>query len=186
MKESIAKNKLKKSILRKEKAKEYKEALVQEKLAQLIKEKNRKRQSKNRSNLVSSYTGVSINKKFFNENSKLGSCLMSFFGISFTKVLLVCSCFGLTFSIKMKKVPLYKINGISSFIERNFTSERALKKIYKSSLLHNITVGNYKGLRYKQGLPTNGQRSHTNRKTAKRLFLSNNYYLSCKNLTVKV
>ena len=33
--------------------------------------------------------------------------------------------------------------------------------------------GSYKGIRFKQGLPSNGQRTHTNAKTIKRLLRKN-------------
>lgn len=52
---------------------------------------------------------------------------------------------------------------------RQLVIEAELKREYRSNIMHHKLIGTVRGRRHAAGFPVNGQRTHTNAKTAKKL-----------------
>lgn len=106
------------------------------------------------------------------QNIKQG--LMNIFGIN---NLIAKNCMkklGLNFckNYDFENLSKEELLDLKEYIELNFKVETSLKKEvrkYKSIILKS---NSYRANRLKKGLPANGQRTHTNAKTSKKLKLS--------------
>lgn len=114
-----------------------------------------------------------ICEKKFNEEKNFGIELTTIYGISETRAKIISALLGLSKLNKIKECPNYQINlsdNTKNIIEKDkyYTIENRLRyqKIVNLRELKNIN--NYKNLRHLQGLPVNGQRTHTNAKTQKK------------------
>lgn len=69
----------------------------------------------------------------------------------------------------MAQLDKNRINFLLKYINKNLKIEDELKKEKFNIFQNLLEIKSYKGIRHTYGLPTNGQRTHTNRKTAKKL-----------------
>lgn len=60
-----------------------------------------------------------------------------------------------------------EVNRIRTLIENEGAVEGDLRKEVSMNVKRLIEMGSYRGLRHRRGLPTRGQRSHTNARTRK-------------------
>jgi small subunit ribosomal protein S13 len=61
------------------------------------------------------------------------------------------------------------IISLNNFIEKNYLVEGFLEKNIYTNIKHLKLLKTYKGMRHQNGLPVNGQRTKTNRKTSQYL-----------------
>jgi small subunit ribosomal protein S13 len=59
---------------------------------------------------------------------------------------------------------------VESYLDSYYYFGRPYEKEMKSKVLELQKIGCYKGIRFSQGLPVNGQRTHTNGRTMKRIY----------------
>jgi len=60
-----------------------------------------------------------------------------------------------------------EVNHIRQILEDEGSVEGDLRKEVSLNIKRHIEIGSYRGLRHRRGLPTRGQRSHTNARTRK-------------------
>jgi small subunit ribosomal protein S13 len=60
-----------------------------------------------------------------------------------------------------------EIRHITSFIQEHFRVEGDLRREVSQNIRRLISIGSYRGLRHKRGLPVRGQRTRTNARTRK-------------------
>ena len=60
-----------------------------------------------------------------------------------------------------------EVLAIREFIDANFTVEGDLRRETSMNIKRLMDLGCYRGLRHRKGLPTRGQRTHTNARTRK-------------------
>jgi small subunit ribosomal protein S13 len=60
-------------------------------------------------------------------------------------------------------------SGLSNFITNHYTTGGNLNRFELSFLKPHTLYGSYKGIRMSQGLPSNGQRTHSNASTASKI-----------------
>src|SRR5438067_13923612 len=60
-----------------------------------------------------------------------------------------------------------EVNKIRKVIEEQYRVEGDLRKEISFNIKRLMEVGSYRGLRHRRGLPTRGQRTHTNARTRK-------------------
>jgi len=109
-----------------------------------------------------------LKKKIFNKTT-LFQNLTTIYGIGPSSANKICSHVGyhpnLSFS-NLREDQLYKI---LTFIEKHYVLiENNLKLFHKNNFSYLTKVKNYRALRHKIGLPTRGQRTHTNANTKKK------------------
>jgi len=66
----------------------------------------------------------------------------------------------------LKKIHWKKRLGLSIYITKRYTTGGQLQRLHRSFLKPHLVYGSYKGIRMTQGLPSNGQRTHSNAITA--------------------
>ena len=60
-----------------------------------------------------------------------------------------------------------EIHAITTFIQDHYRVEGDLRREVSQNIRRLISIGSYRGLRHKRGLPVRGQRTRTNAKTRK-------------------
>ncbi|MCL2104336.1 MAG: 30S ribosomal protein S13 [Kiritimatiellaeota bacterium] len=60
-----------------------------------------------------------------------------------------------------------EVRQIVSFIQENYRVEGDLRREVSQNIRRLISIGSYRGLRHKRGLPVRGQRTRTNARTRK-------------------
>lgn len=110
-----------------------------------------------------------LKKKIFNKTT-VAQNLTTIYGIGFTSAINICKIIGcnpyLSFA-NLREDQLYKL---LSYIEKQYILiENNLKLFHKNNFDYLNKVKNYRALRHKIGLPTRGQRTHTNANTKKKI-----------------
>jgi small subunit ribosomal protein S13 len=72
---------------------------------------------------------------------------------------------GVDPSVRVHALSIEDENKIRSVIEKNCTVEGELRSQTTRNIQRLMEIGSYRGLRHRLGLPTRGQRTHTNART---------------------
>ena len=106
------------------------------------------------------------------ENKELQICLCDIPGVSKKKALECCRFLGLFHKVPWKKVTDKQRRNIYNYFVKNLgpnevlgTDLRRKSKMHKEAL---ISLGSYRGIRLRIGLPVRGQNTHSNARTARR------------------
>lgn len=91
------------------------------------------------------------------------------YGIHKSTALLICKNLGFLKNIKIKDLSIDQINKLLKTTEfLNLLVGSSLKKKKHLILKNLISIKSYRGLRRTQGLPTRGQRTHTNARSCRK------------------
>lgn len=110
-----------------------------------------------------------VSKQFFSQKRFI-DCMRSVFGINYFMGKHVLRLLGYSYNIKVHFVSDFQKNLISDFLLSYLLIERGLKKFRNNILITRKDNGSIGGYRLFKGLPVNGQRTHTNSKTVRKLF----------------
>lgn len=110
---------------------------------------------------------VYILQKQVSGDLKCYRALISFFGLGHSRVFFCLALLGITNRSYIRDLKPPKIDLLNLFLSR-LVLDRDLKRLNYYYLFRHTELGSYKGIRFKQGLPSNGQRTHTNARTARR------------------
>jgi small subunit ribosomal protein S13 len=91
------------------------------------------------------------------------------FGINKAQAEKICYKIGLNPSIRVQSLNKHQIRQVINYINKYILIEQDLKKQMTSSKQDLVSIKLCRGLRNLRGLPVRGQRTHTNRKTARKL-----------------
>jgi small subunit ribosomal protein S13 len=106
------------------------------------------------------------------ENQSVLFALKKIYGINKHIASLICKKIGFSINLKVKDLIKEQINEILQVIDLlNLLISQDLKKFKLLIVKNAITIQSYKGRRRNLGLPTRGQRTHTNAKTARKKYL---------------
>ena len=100
-------------------------------------------------------------------DKKLKIALTYLYGIGPTKALEVCKNCQLDPETRVNKLEEADIGLLNSEIQNNFMVEGDLRRQTAQDIRRLISIGSYRGLRHKRGLPVRGQRTKTNARTRK-------------------
>lgn len=109
-----------------------------------------------------------IFNKLISSKKKIIVALQKLYGINRVKSLLICQKLGINPNSTLNNITEKKIKHLSLFILNISHIEEHLKQDNYTIFNRLLEIKTYKGLRHTYGLPTNGQRTHTNRKTARK------------------
>ena len=111
---------------------------------------------------------VYILSRQFHDSFKLYRALKSFAGIGKSRVAYLLILIGLTNRAQVKHLRWYKTEFLNYHIRASFAVDNKFVKL-KDFFLFRINIsGCYKSIRFKHGLPSNGQRAHTNAKSIRK------------------
>ena len=100
-------------------------------------------------------------------NKRVEIALTYIFGIGRTQSNKILSSAGVNVDTKVRDLNDDETNKIRKIIEEQHRVEGDLRKETSFNIKRLMEVGSYRGLRHRRGLPTRGQRTHTNARTRK-------------------
>jgi small subunit ribosomal protein S13 len=89
------------------------------------------------------------------------------FGIGQTLARRILKEAGVGEQIRVKDLNEDQLARINSIIDKNFTTEGALRRVIQQNIQRLKDTGSYRGSRHRRGLPVRGQRTRTNSRTRK-------------------
>lgn len=109
-----------------------------------------------------------LDRRFDSAKISLGSALRQRFGLGEVTVRSICCRFGVSPSVILGSAPPRLLLPIEHFLTTEIRFDRPLRKLYFANVQRKKKLGTIGGLRLSQKLPSRGQRTHSNGKTAKR------------------
>lgn len=89
------------------------------------------------------------------------------YGIGRTTALQILDTTGVDWTRGIDDLSADEVNEIRKEIEQNHKVEGDLRREVSSNIKRLMDIGCYRGMRHRKGLPTRGQRTHTNARTRK-------------------
>jgi small subunit ribosomal protein S13 len=89
------------------------------------------------------------------------------YGIGRTRSLSLLHRAGIDPEKKIGDLTEEEVNHVRNILEEEGAVEGDLRKEVSLNIRRHIEMGSYRGLRHRRGLPTRGQRTHTNARTRK-------------------
>ena len=93
--------------------------------------------------------------------------LQSIYGIGLTSAKQVLSKAGVDPDRRARDLTDEEVSRLSRVIENDYKVEGDLRREVTGNIKRLMDINCYRGLRHKRGLPTRGQRTHTNARTRK-------------------
>ncbi len=89
------------------------------------------------------------------------------FGIGRTKAKQICDTVGIPDERRVQDMTDDEVMRIREVIDRSYQVEGDLRRETAMNIKRLLDLGCYRGLRHRRGLPTRGQRTHSNARTRK-------------------
>ena len=89
------------------------------------------------------------------------------YGIGRTRAKSLLHRVGVDPNMKIQDMTEEQVNNIRNILEAEGAVEGDLRKEISMNIKRLMEMGSYRGLRHRRGLPTRGQRTHTNARTRK-------------------
>ncbi len=93
--------------------------------------------------------------------------LQYIYGIGPTRAVKVLEGTSISGDMRVRDLTDEEVSRLSSFITANYKVEGDLRREVTANIKRLMDINSYRGLRHKRGLPTRGQRTHTNARTRK-------------------
>ena len=100
-------------------------------------------------------------------NKRIEIGLTYIYGIGRSQSNNILKAAGVSVDTKVRELNDDEVNKIRKVIEEQHRFEGDLRKEISFNIKRLMEVGSYRGLRHRRGLPTRGQRTHTNARTRK-------------------
>ncbi len=100
-------------------------------------------------------------------NKQIWIGLTYIYGIGVTSARRILSKAGVDETVKVKDLAEDEARKIRDIIQNDLLVEGDLRKDVTQNIKRLIEIGSYRGMRHRRGLPTRGQRTHTNARTRK-------------------
>jgi small subunit ribosomal protein S13 len=100
-------------------------------------------------------------------NKRIEIGLTYIYGIGRSQANKILASAGVGLDTKVRELNDDEVNKIRKVIEEQYRVEGDLRKEISFNIKRLMEIGSYRGLRHRRGLPTRGQRTHTNARTRK-------------------
>ncbi len=100
-------------------------------------------------------------------DKKIGVALTYIYGIGTTFARRIISETGLDENVRARELSEDELSRLGTLIERDYVVEGQLRRQLTQNLARLRSIGCYRGIRHRRGLPVRGQRTHTNARTRK-------------------
>jgi small subunit ribosomal protein S13 len=100
-------------------------------------------------------------------NKRIEIGLTYIYGIGRSQANTILGSAEVNVNTKVRDLNEEEVNRIRKVIEERYRVEGDLRKEVSFNIKRLMEVGSYRGLRHRRGLPTRGQRTHTNARTRK-------------------
>ena len=101
------------------------------------------------------------------KNKRMEIALTYIFGIGRSKSREILREAGIAYETKTDQITDGEVTAIRNAIDKEHKVEGDLRRDVSMSIKRLMDVGTYRGLRHRKGLPSRGQRTHTNARTRK-------------------
>jgi len=89
-------------------------------------------------------------------------------GIGFSRSKIICAKLNISIATKLGDLSKDNIKAITDFIDRYYIIGNKLSRDKVNNIKKLIKISSYRGFRHVRGLPSRGQRTHTNAKTSRK------------------
>ena len=100
-------------------------------------------------------------------NKRVVVALTYVFGIGNTKAHEICQKAGVSEASRVSQLAEAEVGRLREIIDSEYRVEGDLRRDVAMNIKRLMDLGCYRGLRHRRGLPTRGQRTHTNARTRK-------------------
>ena len=100
-------------------------------------------------------------------NKPIWIALTSIYGVGRTRARRIVELAGIDPMTRTYQLTDHEVAKVREAIQENFRVEGELRKEVSMNIKRLVDLGAYRGLRHRRGLPTRGQRTHTNARTRK-------------------
>jgi small subunit ribosomal protein S13 len=100
-------------------------------------------------------------------NKRVLVSLRYIYGIGAAKAAVICQQLAIPEARRVNQLTDEEILKIRELIDREYRVEGDLRREVAMNIKRLMDLGCYRGLRHRKGLPTRGQRTHTNARTRK-------------------
>ena len=104
---------------------------------------------------------------YFKQEKQLKIALCDIFGIGKNLSQQICDQLGVNETLYFNKLTESQLEQISQLLNQNYCIGVELKQNKRKTIQRLIRIASYRGFRHIQGLPTRGQRTHTNAQNAR-------------------
>lgn len=101
------------------------------------------------------------------KNKRMEIALTYIYGIGRSKAKEILREAGIPYDTKTDMLTDAEVTAIRNIIDRDHKVEGDLRRDVSMSIKRLMDIGAYRGLRHRKGLPSRGQRTHTNARTRK-------------------
>ena len=101
------------------------------------------------------------------KNKRMEIALTYIYGIGRSKSREILREAGIPYETKTDQITDGEVTAIRNVIDKEHKVEGDLRRDVSMSIKRLMDVGTYRGLRHRKGLPSRGQRTHTNARTRK-------------------
>ena len=101
------------------------------------------------------------------EDKKIEVALTYVYGIGLTLAKRICNSLSIAYDKKISQLTQEEVARLRELIDKQYLVEGDLRSQVSMNIKQLIDIGCYKGTRHKKGLPSRGQRTHTNARTRK-------------------
>ena len=101
------------------------------------------------------------------KNKRMEIALTYIYGLGRSKSREILREAGIAYETKTDVITDAEVTAIRNIIDKEHKVEGDLRRDISMSIKRLMDVGTYRGLRHRKGLPSRGQRTHTNARTRK-------------------
>jgi small subunit ribosomal protein S13 len=98
---------------------------------------------------------------------RLAYSLRYIYGIGPKRAQEIIEKLGLDPALKADDLSAEQVNAIAKLLQSDYTVEGDLRRETQANIRRLISIGSYRGIRHRRGLPVRGQRTKTNARTRK-------------------
>ena len=106
--------------------------------------------------------GVDIPKE-----KRIEASLTYIYGIGPTRSRDILKQVNIDLNRRAKELSDEEIARITSIVQNNYITEGDLRREVSENIKRHVSIGTYRGIRHRRGLPVRGQRTRTNSRTRK-------------------
>ena len=102
------------------------------------------------------------------DKKKLRSALCDIHGVGGMKAQYFCDLIGVSGNIKINQLSVFDLEKLSQALHQNQVIGLEVRRKMRENRQRLVAIGSYRGFRFVEGLPSRGQRTHGNAKSARK------------------
>lgn len=104
-----------------------------------------------------------------NNKKKVEVALTSIYGIGLKVAEDICTKLGIGNSVRIKQLTNTQLEKLTNILSQSKSIGLELKQQKRKNIQRLVKIASYRGFRHTEGLPSRGQRTHGNARTARKI-----------------